>query len=338
MKYLFSFLILVTISVLILSSRVNESYKQQYYMLADFNINDFNREIDFENFIEDYPNISVTTLPLTTVKAEYYIAQNKIDDAVKLFKKGIKANPYIGRSEARLADIYFSYINIKDSAIHYADKAYHLRPLNSKHFLVYLKSLAVKNQVEELDKTIKNNFSLLQQIDGKEEYLSTSMYFYLSTIYQYRLKNKKKYDSIAKQALEVFPHNEKINIVSNFIFFGKDSVQKALAFDEKARVQLENNNYKKAYNLFSQSVNLWPTQKYSLQLAGISAYLGKDYLNAIFYLEKLLEIDNPTDGKTEFYLYESYKKINDNLNACKYYSKLFKLNPNLIDKKTKECE
>lgn len=338
MKYIFSFLILVTISVMILSFRVNESYKQQYYMQADFNINDFTREIDFENFIEDYPNISVTTLPLAAIKAEYYITQNKIVDAVKLFKKGIKANPYIGRSEARLADIYFSYINIKDSAIYYADKAYHLRPLNSKHFLVHLKSLAVKNQIEELDKSIKNNFSLLQQIDGKDQYLPTSMYFYLSAIYQYRLKNKKKYDSIAKQALEEFPNNEKIKIISNFIIFGKDSVQKALAFDEKARVQFDNNNYKKAHDLFSQSVNFWPTHKYSLQLAGISAYLGKNYTKAIFYLEKLLEIDNPTGGQTEFYLYESYKKINDNLNACKYYNKLLVLNPNLIDKNTKGCD
>ncbi len=307
-------------------------------MMADFNINDFTREIDFENFIEDYPNISVTTLPLAAIKAEYYITQNKIVDAVKLFNKGIKANPYIGRSEARLADIYFSYIYIKDSAIYYADKAYHLRPLNSKHFLAHLKSLAVKNQIEELDKSIKNNFSLLQQIDGKDQYLPTSMYFYLSTIYQYRLKNKKKYDSIAKQALEAFPNDEKIKIISNFIIFGKDSVQKALALDKKARGQLDNNNYKKAYDLFSQSVNFWPTHKYSLQLAGISAYLGKNYPKAIFYLEKLLEIDNPTDGQTEFYLYESYKKINDSLNACKYYNKLLLLNPNLVDKNTKGCD
>tara|TARA_B110000027_G_C16095817_1_gene290736 strand:+ start:670 stop:1686 length:1017 start_codon:yes stop_codon:yes gene_type:complete len=338
MKYIISFLILATIPTLILSFRAYKSYQQQYYMLSDFNNNDFTREIDFENFIEDYPNISVTTLPLSAIKAEYYIAQNKIDDAIKLFHKAIKANPYIGRSEARLADIYYSYNFKIDSANYFADRAYYLRPLNSKHFLVYLKSFAVKNQIEKLDDLIKDNFNLLKKTNGNDKYLPTVMYFYLSSIYQYRLKNKKKYDSIAKQGLKSFPNDQQIKIASNFIIYGKDSVQKALDFDEKAKIELENKNYEKSYDLFSQSVSFWPNHEYSLQNAGITAYLSKNYFKSIFYLEELLKIDSPVDGITELYLYEAYKNIDDSLNACKYYNKLLVLYPNLIDKNTKGCD
>ena len=62
------------------------------------------------------------------------------------------------------------------------------------------------------------------------------------------------------------------------------------------------------------------------------------FYRQIYYLEKLLKIDNPVDGTTELYLYKAYNKINDSLNACKYYNKLLLLKPNLVDKNTKGCD
>jgi len=338
MKYLFSFLILAMIPTLALSLRVHKSYQQQYYMLADFNMKDYSRDIDYENFIEDYPNISVTTIPLSTIKAEYYLSQNKIDEGIKLLKKGIKENPYIGRSEVRLSEVYFTSRPIKDSAVYYADKAFHARPLNSKHFLIYIKSLVVQNKVNELDSVIKKNFSSLKKINQQDRYLPTSMLFYLSSVYQYRFKNKHKYDSIAKQALKSFPNVQDIKLAANFIIYGKDSVQKALEFDQKAGTEFENKNYEESFNLYSQSIDLWPNHEYSLQKAGITAYLSQNYIKSIYYLEKLLKIATPLDGITELYLYNSYKKNNDILNACKYFNKILLLNPNLVDKNTKGCD
>lgn len=337
MKYFIIGLILLTIPVLALSIRIEKSYGEQIKMLGDYNTHNFNTQLDFENFIEDYPNISVTTLPLATLKAEYFIREGKIDDAIRLFKKGIKANPYLGASEARLSEIYFTKKLDRDSAIFYAEKAYNYRPLNSKHFLVYLKSLAVRNEIDLLNESIKNNFRLLQKENLQDRYLPITMLYYLSTIYQYRLKNKSKYDSIAKDALKLFPKHRGIKLAANFIIYGKDSVQKALDLDQKAENFLENNNYKDSFNFYSKSVNYWPNHQYSLQKAGVTAYLSENFTKAIFYLEKLLEIDNPTGGITELYLYRSYKSLNDSLNACKYYNKLVKIKPNLINKKVKKC-
>ena len=305
---------------------------------ADFNSNDFNREIDFENFIEDYPNLSVTTLPLATIKAEYFIRQNKIDDGIRLLKKGMKANPYIGASEARLAEIYFTARPNKDSAVYYAEKAYNSRPLNSRHYLMYVKSLAVRNESNKLDESMGKTFNLIKKFNLEDRHLPTIMLYYISTTYQYRFNNKKKYDSIAKNALKLFPKNQRIKMAANFIIYGKDSVQKALELDEKAILQFENKNYEESFNLYSQSVNFWPNHEYSLQKAGITAYLSQNYIKSIYYLEKLLEIDKPVDGITELYLYKSYKNVNDSLNACKYYNKLLLLKPNLVDKNTEGCD
>lgn len=337
MKYIFLFLILLTVPVIILSIRVEKSYRQQFNMLGDFNTNNYNFELDFENFIEDYPNISVTTIPIATIKAEYFIRKNKLDDAIRLLQKGSKANPYLGRSESRLAELYFTALPNKDSALYYAEKAYNSRPLNSNHFLIYLKSLATRNDIEKLDKTFENNFNLLKKVNLQDSYLPTAMLFYLASIYQYRLVNKNKYDSLAKNALKLFPKDDKIRFAANFIIYGKDSVQKALELDQKAISQFENKNYEESFNLYSQSVDLWPNHKYSLQKAGITAYLSQNYSKSIFYLEELLKIATPLDGITELYLYNSYKKNNDSLNACKYYNKILLLNPNLVDKNTKGC-
>ncbi|MDB2342422.1 hypothetical protein N9V46_02335 [Flavobacteriaceae bacterium] len=338
MKYIFSLLILLTIPVLILSVRVEKSYRQQFNMLGSYNTNYYDLKSDYESIIEDYPNISVTTLPLATIKAEYFIRQNKIDDGIRLLKKGVKANPYIGASEARLSELYFTAFPNKDSAVFYAEKAYNSRPLNTKHYLMYVKSLALRNESNNLDESMGKSFNLIKKFNLGDNDLPTILLYYISTTYQYRFNNKKKYDSIAKNALKLFPRNQQIKMAANFIIYGKDSVQKALEIDEKATLQFENKNYEESFNLYSQSVNLWPNHEYSLQKAGIAAYLSENYKESIFYLEKLLEIDTPVDGITELYLFNSYKKINDSLNACKYYNKLLLLNPNLVDKNTKGCD
>ena len=336
MRFLLYISILIALPILPLSIRVYKSYKQQFYMLADFNSNNFEREIDFKNFIVDFPNIGVTTLPLSTIKGEYFYSRKNVKEAIKSYHQGIKSNPYIGASEARLADIYYIN-NVIDSAIYYSEKAYKLLPLNSKHFLLHLKSLAVEGRVEELDSAIYNNFKYLSQVTTDENYLSTSWQFYLSTVYQYRLINKKKYDSIAKVGLKLFPKNKQIMLVSNFIIYGQDSVQKSLELDELATKEFNEKNYHTSFELFNESVKIWPNNPYSMQSAGISAYMNNNHEKVIYFLENLLEIDNPKDGKTEFYLMNSYLKIRDSINACKYYNKLLVLNPKLIDPKLKPC-
>jgi len=337
MKYILLILLLLSIPTLVLSKRLYSSYKQQYFILSDFNSNNFERDIDYENIIDDFPNISVTTIPLSTLKAEYYFNRKDINQTVNLLHKGIKANPFLGRSEARLADIYYAN-NMFDSAIYYSNKAFKSLPLNSKHFILYLKSLAVQNKVDELDSAFALNFSLLKDINAQEQYFQGSMYFYLSTIYQYRFRNKKKYDSIARSALKLYPTDKLINIVSNFILYGQDSVQKAIELDNKAKIQFESKNYQESLNLFSTSEKFWPNQGYSLQQAGISAYLLGDYNKTVYYLEKLLKVKTPVDGLTELYLFNSYKNLGDKKNACKYLNLLKKLYPNLTKEEKYKCD
>ena len=51
MKYLFSILILILVPIIVLSFRVHESHLQQYFSLSDFNSNNYERDIDYENLI-----------------------------------------------------------------------------------------------------------------------------------------------------------------------------------------------------------------------------------------------------------------------------------------------
>ena len=337
MKYLFSILILILVPIIVLSFRVHESHLQQYFSLSDFNSNNYERDIDYENLIVDFPNIGVTTIPLSFLKAEYFFSRNRIKEALDLYHKSLKANPYLGMSEAKLADLYFQ-VEIKDSALYYSDQAYKLLPLNSKHFFLKLKSLAVRGQVKKLDEIILNNYRDLKQVTENKNYLSRSWLFYLATIYQYRFNDKNKYDSIANIPLKLFPDNQDIIIASNFIKYGKDSVQEALKIDEKATIEYNKSNYKKSFKLFSKSVELWPKNPYSINSAGMSAYMLNDFKNSVFYLEKLFDFEKPKNGNIEYYMYKSLLKNRDTIKACKYYNMLMSINPKLISSEGKICK
>ena len=51
------------------------------------------------NIVPDIPNITVTTIPINSVKARYYINAKKYNVALKLLDKATEANPYLYYSE-----------------------------------------------------------------------------------------------------------------------------------------------------------------------------------------------------------------------------------------------
>ena len=66
------------------------------FLLQDFNANKYNlspmSEVD-ELFLI-FLNITVTTIPINSVKARYYLNAKKYDKALNLVEYGCKANPF----------------------------------------------------------------------------------------------------------------------------------------------------------------------------------------------------------------------------------------------------
>ena len=62
-----------------ISNKVYESLKGQMFLLQDFNSNQFNVPLNqIDNLVPDIPNITVTTIPINSIKARYYFNANKV--------------------------------------------------------------------------------------------------------------------------------------------------------------------------------------------------------------------------------------------------------------------
>ena len=69
-------------------------------LLRDFNSNNFSVPLnEIDHFTPELPNITVTTIPMKSIKARYYFNAKKYDKAISLLNEGIPANPYLFFSE-----------------------------------------------------------------------------------------------------------------------------------------------------------------------------------------------------------------------------------------------
>ena len=84
-----------------------ESLKGQMFLLRDFNSSKYSITMDkIDNITPDIPNITVTTIPMKSIKARYYFNAKKYNKAIELLNEGIPANPYLFFSENLKAQIY----------------------------------------------------------------------------------------------------------------------------------------------------------------------------------------------------------------------------------------
>ena len=91
------------------SYKLYDSSRFQAFMMADFNTGNYNTpyEIYGEKLDDNYPNISLTALPIKFLKARYFLETDSLDQAKRLLFESIKANPYIKGPETLLSQLYF---------------------------------------------------------------------------------------------------------------------------------------------------------------------------------------------------------------------------------------
>ena len=76
------------------------------FFKSEFNSNKFNTNLNvLEAMNDSYPNISVTTIPLSQMKANYYLKKNELEKAYNLVMKGYNSNPFLGFGDYLLSKI-----------------------------------------------------------------------------------------------------------------------------------------------------------------------------------------------------------------------------------------
>lgn len=120
-------------------------------LLGEYNAGKFTYPLNkIDQVVPGIPNISVTTLPIASIKARYYMENGQDDKALEMLRAGITANPYLGFSETLMSQI-FTKKNQRDSATYYAKDAYEHLPI-PPHFANYLNLLIQEGDTAEIDR------------------------------------------------------------------------------------------------------------------------------------------------------------------------------------------
>ena len=153
---------------LYINYRVFRSMEDQTILLYEFNSYQNKLPIEtIENFNDQLPNITVTTLPLKMLKARYYLRDSLLDIALPLLYKARNDNPFIKVSDFELAKYHYKQNNL-DSAEFYSKIAFKALPRNYLFSRQYFKILTKQKKAKELDNAfqkIKNNFIVDQWRD-----------------------------------------------------------------------------------------------------------------------------------------------------------------------------
>jgi hypothetical protein len=104
---------------------------------------------EIESLFPYFPNISVTTIPLSAYKAYLYFTYSDVNKALSTLDNSENVNPYIFFNESLKSQI-FTKINNLDSALYYAKKAFYGWPKNIDHYTRYSELLVTAKDTLEI--------------------------------------------------------------------------------------------------------------------------------------------------------------------------------------------
>ncbi len=310
--------ILLFIGVLFLMTLSFGSYKKmvssryQTYMLYDFNNN--TRFFELDDLLKldiNFPNISVTSLPIKYLAARYLIENDSIDTAKKLIHQSIKDNPYIYAPEILLASLYLSE-NKLDSALYYSERAFYGLTNNNRHREIYF------NVLEELKDTIRldSAFAKIRETNRSLDHWID----YVLTRNELNSKPSAELLNIIDEMTVKFPRQDSIRLngVKRMVELEGNAYTSALYISELGSQEFQKENYKEAVKFFEAAITFDDQQYLYFENAAMSYDNLKDYSKAEEYFNKVIYEFKTRDGKSEFHKGLMLIKNSNNQLGCKY--------------------
>lgn len=323
MSRVFNF-ILISICCLSLLSiyKVYYSYTQQYYMLTDLNDNNFiARDWDFVEKVEtDYPNLSITAIPLKALLANYYLANDSIVEGFNYVEQAIseKSNPFIGYPEAIKAKLY-NTIGTIDSAVYFSGKAFRLLPRNPLHFSEYARSLTFSQKYD----SITEYFKLI-----KEKPYEPNWRVYLASISNFmdKVKDTAYPKQVARESLKLFPNQPILNIAAYYVLAGRENTVKALDLEKAGAKLLEQNKFDESITILKEADSLLPINVVFKENISVAYFNLQEFESVIKNLNKVELSGHELDGIQNYMMGLSYFNTMELKNSCNRLLKAIDLN------------
>lgn len=304
------FLIIVLLLILptiYINNSVYKSLKGQMILLQDFNSNQFSLPLNkVDGVVPDIPNITVTTIPINSVKARYYVNAKKYDKALALLEEGTKANPYLYYSEILKSQI-FQEKGLLDSAKVYAKKAFFGLPNNDLHASRYINLINITRDREALE----DAFDLLttkNKLNNWKNYLIIASGLYPP--------GDKIIVERAKRATELFPSNQEIKALYRQVAIGQAGVNVATSFSVKGLEFFNAQDYTNAALEFEKALKANPLDYAHFENAATANYLIGNLEKALEQINVVINELNPLNGKCEYIKALIFIRMGDPIGAC----------------------
>ena len=292
---------------LVVTNKVYESLKGQMFLLQDFNSNQFNLPLNrVDNIVPDMPNITVTTIPINSVKARYYVNAKQYDRALALLDKGTKANPYLYYSEILKSQIFQEKGQI-DSALVYAKKAFFGLPNNDLHASRLINLINLKRDRESLEET----FELLTYKNKENNWKN----YLIVAAGLYPPKDKVLVER-AKKATKLFPSNPEFQGLYRQIAVGSAGVNLAGQYSAKGLEYFNMQDFISAAKEFEKALEANPLDYAHFENAATANYMIGNLEKAEEQIDVVINDLNPLNGKCEYIKALIYIKIGDPIGAC----------------------
>ena len=299
--------ILVVVPSIYVTKKVYESLKGQMFLLQDFNSNQYNVPLNqVDTIVPDIPNITVTTIPINSVKARYYVNAKKYDKALELIDKGVSANPYLYYSELLKSQIYQAQGKL-DSAKYYARKAFFGLPnnqLHASHYINLINQTRDLQAIEEAYETLIYN----NNIENWKNYLIIGSFLYP--------QKDSIFSNRAKEASKLFPDNLDIQNLYRQIIIGKESLNKANQFSTKGLDLFNKGDHKNAALQFEMAIEENPLDYAHYENAATSNYIIGNLEKSLEQIDIVINELNPLNGKCEYIKALIFIRMGDPIGAC----------------------
>jgi len=320
-------LIMFIISPLGIYSSIRQfsSSRDQVNLLFAFNSNNFKMysKDELEKIERVYPDLTLTTLPISTIIGLHYYENNELDEAENYFREGIKANPYLNVNQSYIGKIYAKKGNL-DSAKYYTKYAFDKMPNNPVHFAHYLQVL-----IKEYDTVaIKDAYEkvIYKERDSKFEEL------YLLAMSNLLDKDEGKLvlNSINKNQLK----GDGLKASYFILELGKERVLEGYVNYAKAEKLFELGEFEKAASFYEKAFEKNPLEYPYIENASISYLKLGDLdkaLDRINIVIDNMDIDN-LNGKTYYIKGLIYLEKDERKKACVEFENALKagFNTNLV--------
>ena len=302
---------LIVIVLMIFSSKIThttyQSLKGQMFLLRDFNSSKYSVAMNkIDNITPDLPNITVTTIPMKSIKARYYFNAKKYDKAIKLLNEGIPANPYLFFSENLKAQIFLKQNKI-DSAFVNARKAFYGLPKNALHASTYAQAISLKRDLNSAKKV----FEVLSDKSG--EVIWKNFLIVLSQMVQSGEKDFIKY---ASQAFKIYPNDKELFSLKKLAVIGQANINRAQVFSNEGLAYFNNKLYVEAGIEFENAANIDSLEYAHFENAASAYFMAGDYGKSIQYSDKVIYEFQPKTGKSEYINALSHLNIGGQKRAC----------------------